>query len=117
MLQWHSSNSSNRKLLTKHYPLFRINSFWKAYLFKSIMCLFHIMCLNNKLSGIDSIEPHLRALYHRLGIHLFSTVPVPQFYLELDSLYLISQAHQGAANGMSPCIFILASESYFLSCL
>ena len=73
MLQWHSSNSNNYKLLTKHYPLFRINSFWKVYLFKSIMCLFHIMCLNNKLSGIDSIEPHLGTLYHRPGIHLFST--------------------------------------------
>ena len=28
---------------------------------------------------------------------------------------LISHAHQGAANGKSPCIFIFASESYFFS--
>jgi hypothetical protein len=29
----------------------------------------------------------------------------------------LSEAHYGAANGMSPCISILASEPYFLSSL
>jgi hypothetical protein len=105
MLQWHSSNSSNQKLLTKHYPLFRINSFWKVYLFKSIMCLFHIMCLNNKLSGIDSIEPHLGTLYHRPGIHLFST-----------SAPILSRTRQSLSHQPSPprsCKWNVTMHLYF----
>jgi hypothetical protein len=50
------------------------------------------------------------------GDHMTTKGEVRPFRVDIPDEEL-SEAHYGAANGMSPCISILASEPYFLSSL